>query len=685
MLAAQRLKQHPNSNIIILAPTRPLCQQHLKTINNQLEIEEDQTTLFTGQVKPEKRQLLFKEKKIIVTTPQGLEHDLISNKINLKNTSLIVFDEAHRAVKNYAYTFISKHYNKQAKYPRILALTASPGANLEKIKEVCDNLYIEDIEVRSSESPDVKPYIQDVKINYIKLDLPESFKKIRKFLHDCYKSKLKELDNYGYLRKNNLTNKMDLLKAQAKLHSFIAQGEKTIELLKSISLCAEATKVQHGLEMIETQGIAATFQYLSKIMEDAKTSKTKAVQNLASDLNFRSAYFLTKQYKELKIEHPKMQELKNIIKENKEKKIIVFSNYRDTAANLVSEIPNSKLFVGQAKRNGHGLSQKQQKELIEQFSNNEFQTLVATSVAEEGLDIPQVDLVIFYEPVPSAIRSIQRRGRTGRLEKGEMIMLVTKNTRDEAYRWASQSREKKMHRTLEGLKKSLKLNPKEKETKLEQFSEELAITIDDREKHSNITKQLIDQGVKINLERLDYGDYVLSDKVGIEFKTQKDFVDSIVDGRLLTQIKDLKRNFEKPLVIVEGSTDLYSQRNIHPNAIMGMLSAITVSFQVPILYTKSSQETAQLMTIIAKREQAKGPSTIQSHTQKKKTLKAQQEYIISSIPGVGQMLSKPLLRQFNSIKNLANSTIEQLESIEGVGKKKAQEIQRILTENYDLS
>ena len=380
-----------------------------------------------------------------------------------------------------------------------------------------------------------------------------------------------------------------------------------------------------------------------------------------------------------------MQELKNIIKENKEKKIIVFSNYRDTAANLVSEIPNSKLFVGQAKRNGHGLSQKQQKELIEQFSNNEFQTLVATSVAEEGLDIPQVDLVIFYEPVPSAIRSIQRRGRTGRLEKGEMIMLVTKNTRDEAYRWASQSREKKMHRTLEGLKKSLKLNPKEKETKLEQFSEELAITIDDREKHSNITKQLIDQGVKINLERLDYGDYVLSDKVGIEFKTQKDFVDSIVDGRLLTQIKDLKRNFEKPLVIVEGSTDLYSQRNIHPNAIMGMLSAITVSFQVPILYTKSSQETAQLMTIIAKREQAKGPSTIQSHTQKKKTLKAQQEYIISSIPGVGQMLSKPLLRQFNSIKNLANSTIEQLESIEGVGKKKAQEIQRILTENYDLS
>jgi ERCC4-related helicase len=687
LLIVQRLKQYPNGKTIILAPTRPLCEQHLKTLKSQLTIDENLVTLFTGQIKPEKREILFKEKQIIITTPQGLEHDLINNRIKLKDVSLLVVDEAHRAVKNYAYTFIAKQYNKQARFPRILALTASPGADLEKIQEVCTNLYIEDIEVRSSESPDVKPYIQDVKINYIKVDLPESFKKVQKFLKDCYKSKINELDAYNYLKKNDLVSKLDLLKAQAKLHSFIAQGDKSFEILKSISLCAEATKVQHGLEMIETQGVAATYAYLEKIMQDALTSKTKAVQNLAKDLNFRSAYHLTKQYFELKIEHPKQHELLNLIKRNSEKRIIVFTNYRDTGASLlnrINEITKAELFVGQAKRNGHGLSQKQQKALIEQFSNGDFNVLLATSVAEEGLDIPQVDLVIFYEPVPSAIRSIQRRGRTGRLEKGEMIMLIAKGTRDEAYRWSSHHKEKRMHRILQDLKKSLSLNPREKDAKLEQFSEELTVVVDDREKHSNIVKNLIDLNVTLKMERLDHGDYLLGSRVGVEFKTQKDFVDSIVDGRLLTQIKDLKRNFEKPLLIIEGSEDIFSQRNIHPNAIRGMLSAIAVSYQVPIIYTKSSHETASLFAVIAKRELSQGHKVHQTHTQKRKVLKDQQEYIISSIPGVGSTLSKPLLRQFNSIKNIANAELSDLEQIEGIGVKKAKEIQRVLTEKYNL-
>ena len=78
---------------------------------------------------------------------------------------------------------------------------------------------------------------------------------------------------------------------------------------------------------------------------------------------------------------------------------------------------------------------------------------------KEGLDIPKVDLVVFYEPIPSAIRQIQRRGRTGRQEKGRVIILVTRDTRDEVFRWVAHHKEKRMHRILKTLKSKLKLTP----------------------------------------------------------------------------------------------------------------------------------------------------------------------------------------------------------------------------------
>ena len=146
----------------------------------------------------------------------------------------------------------------------------------------------------------------------------------------------------------------------------------------------------------------------------------------------------------------------------KDKKIIVFSQYRDSISNLVNEMNKietikAKMFVGQAKKKGTGLSQKKQIELIEKFKENDFNVLVMSSVGEEGLDIPAVDVVIFYEPVPSAIRTIQRKGRTGRLEKGRVIILMAENTRDVAYRWSAHHKERKMYDALEKLKKRLEI------------------------------------------------------------------------------------------------------------------------------------------------------------------------------------------------------------------------------------
>ena len=200
------------------------------------------------------------------------------------------------------------------------------------------------------------------------------------------------------------------------------------------------------------------------------------------------------------------------------------------------------------------MTQKEQIAILQEFREGKFNVLVSSSVGEEGLDIPQVDLVIFYEPIPSAIRHIQRRGRTGRLEKGEVVILVTKNTRDEGYRWSAHHKEKRMYRNLLQLKNNLKLESR-KEPTLEKFfkdEEKVKVYADHREKGSGVIKQLIDLDIQLELEQLEFADYILSSRVGVEYKTVQDFAQSIIDGRLMDQLRELKRNFQRPIIIIEG-------------------------------------------------------------------------------------------------------------------------------------
>src|SRR3989344_3839764 len=244
MLAAQRLKNFPNSKVLFLAPTRPLVEQHMGTFRKYMEIEESSMAVFTGFVSPEKRAELWKDAKIIFSTPQGLENDIISRRINLSEVSLVIFDEAHRATGDYAYVFVAKQYNRLAKFPKILGLTASPGSETDIIEEVCRNLYIDGAEIRTDNDPDVKPYIQEVNMEWVNVNLPQEMKNIQAFLHNCFKSKLAEMNKYGYLNREKGRNmgKTDLLRLQGLLHSEISKGNKEFEVLKSISLAAEAIK-----------------------------------------------------------------------------------------------------------------------------------------------------------------------------------------------------------------------------------------------------------------------------------------------------------------------------------------------------------------------------------------------------------------------------------------------------------
>ncbi|MBI5072740.1 DEAD/DEAH box helicase [Candidatus Woesearchaeota archaeon] len=725
MLVAHRLQQYPQSKCLLLAPTKPLVDQHATTLRKHLPSLQEKIAVFTGTISPEKRAELWKTAQIIVSTPQGLENDVIASRIDLTTVSALIVDEAHRATGEYSYIWLTQQYNQRSRWPRVLALTASPGSELDKVQEMITSLGIEKIEVRTDTDPDVAPYVQEIATLWEYVSLPEEFSSCRKYLKDCFQSKVDELKKLGYVNQSQTLsdNKTDLLKLQGHLQGEIATGNRDFNVLKSISLAAEAMKVQHAIELLETQGLDPLVIYLDDIMAQASTSKVKAVQNLAADVNFRSAYIKTKSLLEKKVEHPKLQRLRELLldrfsaalaKGYADYKIILFTQYRDTGAQLVELVnklvlPNeesllAKLFVGQAKKRGSGLSQKEQLAILNQFRNNEFHVLVSSSVGEEGLDIPQVDAVFFYEPIPSAIRHIQRRGRTGRHGDGEVVILVTKGTRDEGYRWSSHHKEKRMYRTLLDLKRKLifadkKLAGDQSITTLHSFTQNTAsldrqqqffneekkfkIIVDHREKGSYVIKELLNLGISIDLQQLSLGDYLLSNRCAVEFKTVQDFVNSLVDGRLLQQANELRKQFGRPLYIIEGMEDIYSVRNIHPNAIRGLFAALTVDFGIPVLQTKSSKETAALLAQIAKREQDSDFKGFSVHADRKPmSVKEQQEYIITSFPSIGPSLVRPILKEFKTLKNFVNASEEELKKVPLLGDKKAKQIKDVIDSEW---
>ncbi|MDD5331226.1 MAG: helicase-related protein [Candidatus Nanoarchaeia archaeon] len=607
MLAVERLNLVKNSKILILTPTKPLAEQITKEMKESTNISDIE--VLTGLIPPEKRKKIFKDSTAIVSTPQGLTNDIMNGLISLEDISLIVFDEAHRAIGDYDYVWIASEYQKKAKYPRILALTASPGSDNKKIKEICSNLFIDEIEVKNREDEDVKEYVQDMNVDWISVEFPEELKKVKEYLDNVSNEVIFKIKNLGLVGSSQeYISKVQLIELQRRIQGKLARGDKELRLWQGISLAAQLLKLQHAQELLETQNLETLNTYLKEVLE----GPSKANKSLAKDVNFKSAFIKVNSLIDQEFDHPKIKKIKEIIQtqieENKKSKIIIFNHYRNSANLLEKELNkikdvNAKLFVGQTKKSGTGLSQKEQVQIIEDFSNSVYNVLISTSIGEEGLDIPQVDLVIFYEPVASAIRSIQRRGRTARLKEGKVMILITKGTRDEAYHWSSFNKEKRMYKTLTDLKQKIKL--KFQKTLSDYPKKEFVIVADYREKNSPILKNLIDENAEVQLKQLKAADYIISEKIGIERKTVKDFVDSLVDQRLMEQMIKLRENFEKPILIIEGTENIYEIRNVHKNAIQGALSSIAVDFNIPILYTKDPKETASLLKNISLRETKK--------------------------------------------------------------------------------
>ena len=770
MLASHRLRQYPKSKILLLGPTRPLIDQYAEVFKKHFSLPPDAYATLTGFVPPLKRKEIWNSATIVFSTPQGLENDLVSGAISLADVSLLGIDEAHRAVGNYSYVWICKQYMQAASFPRIVGMTASPGDDLETIQEVMANISTEAIEVRTDEDSDVAPYIQDVSVTYERVELPAELKEIVKSLELLYVSRLQSLKKTGMLSASvQDVSKSAILALQSALRQSL-QEEQGPEIYQAISLAAEALKIHHAVELAQTQTLHTLAEYLEQLAAAASKGGNKAVQRIVRD----PLFLLAKRRVDALIlsgfEHPKIRALVNALHAQSLKKphfkAIVFTQYRDTGTDIIGILKkkgiSAKIFVGQAKKKNTGLSQKEQKATTDAFRNNEFSVLVSSSVGEEGLDIPAVDMVVFFEPIPSVIRKIQRAGRTGRLEEGSVVVLMAKGTRDETYHYVSRAKEQRMYRSIATLKQKLLLSsrpfvtpssrttgfgqenptlqavlaaqphanssPSETGSKKEDLkgnSEEDAqnplakncqgqpgrenhaqkqqrqdpvrsqqsqsaqsqgivptlIVVDSREKSNPVVKELLNLGAKIAWENLPVGDYLLSKDVVVEFKTVHDFLTSIIDGRLLDQAKHLAQA-TKPLLVIEGMQEMYFERNIHPNAILGMLSTLALSFRIPIIQTKSPKESAALLYLVAKKEQNPDAGLAALHRGKPASLSDMQEYLVSALPGIGPVLSIPLLSHFKTVESLASASLEDLQEVDLIGEKKARQLFDIFHQEY---
>ncbi len=444
-----------NKKALFLAPTRPLAEQHYNSAIKFLKLNKDnksEIVLITGMLNALKRSEIENNAKLIVATPQTIANDLKSNKFSLDDFGLIIFDECHKAIGKYAYIYIANE--AKLKNIHIIGLTASPGSDKKRLQKLINSFEIKTIEVRISTDYDVYKYVMDKKITIIKVEKTKPINEITLLLKPIIEEHLFKLRRYGfcYYKKFEIIPKARLLEIGKLISNIEAENYKFIVLFEYIYIL----NLIHAYDLVSIEGLFAFYAYFEKLKN--KKQKGKAVLNILNNKNIIIAKSIAKKALESGLEHKKMFKILELLKTKfLNQTIIIFAQYRSTIAKLVeilnkSNIP-SKAFVGKKE----GITHIIQKNTIDEFRKGSFKVLVATSIGEEGLDIPSVDTVIFYEPVPNEIRNIQRRGRAGRIKSSEIIILVTKDTKDEIYLNVSKFKEIKMQKILLEIKNELML------------------------------------------------------------------------------------------------------------------------------------------------------------------------------------------------------------------------------------
>ena len=826
MALAERLN-HPGGRGIMLAPTNALVNQHLSDMQTLLNLPDHQEIVaLTGSIPPKKRREIWESATIVIATPQVVRNDVQNGLTHLGDVALLIIDEAHRANGNHAMAQVGDLFAEQNPNGLVLAATASPGHIEAEINEVCERLRIENIHVRPPGDALLAPYATGLEVNDVVVEVPDELRLLANPLQLWLSRIVERMRRLGFYTRQGHVTAGGLQEAQRRISASIAKGESFgYRAAKENGI---AMRLNHLISSILCQGVAATRETLSRIGQGGQDEK-KSAREFAADPRIVQLKDTLAEMDEI---HSKVTMVRRMVrrqlKESPDSRIIVFANFRDTVdeiSRVLSDVENAvpQRFVGQASRDGSsGMSQKMQLESLDMFRSGEANVLVATSVGEEGLDVPNADLVIFYEPVGSEIRTIQRRGRTGRQRAGTVHVLIAKDTRDEGARASAKHREQRMFRSIQQVRRkrggtamryegenlgSFRLSDGQDaalflKTESERLAPELddsvapaivrevesapqvppptpeklarkmrptgqigldsypaqvqssrlivepplmsienlaidfdniqypesdgvVVSIDHREGKSALAARLRQEGLTVEVVNLPVGDIRISDRILIERKGSRDFVDSLLDGRLLDQATRLVGAAPRAMLILEGS-DLFQHRAVSGQAIMGALATLTLDYGLPVVTSSDTAETARFIAVSARREasmlehlsaQAQARMRASEHpdlfsdveertateaanvvsenlfekstpvldaTQdgrvesKRKQSHGITRSMLEQVPGVGPALASRILERWPTIAELSKARDDEIVEIKGLSVQLAQQIVRIL-------
>ena len=460
--------------VLVIAPTVALSNQHLENALPVLsKASELSPIVLSGQQPASKRPELWSGSQLVFATPQVVRNDVRKGVLSLEDCSLLVVDEAHHCTGGHAMAEVAEMYISQSNNPLILATTASPGSRREQVQEICRRLEIQKIHLRTRDDPMVAEFLSELDVEEVGVEVPSEIRDLTEPFRIWQEGIVDRERRSGRYVMPGAVNQAGLSNAMERAQEAINKGDKSG--FRSSSQIATAMRLHHLINHLLCQGIAASRHFLSR-MED-EVGKSKSAKDFLRDRRVRR---LTDSLEAMDEVHSKVGAVRRLVRERIRRdsgsRVIVFANYRDTVEALegaLSELEGVRAiqFIGQSSRSGSGgLTAKQQISRLSEFRAGSANVLVATSVGEEGLDIPSADLVIFYEPVSSEIRTIQRRGRTGRRRQGEVVILVAEGTRDERAKDSAKRKEEYMHKAARRVSRGLPGSPHKDLSNLERFS-----------------------------------------------------------------------------------------------------------------------------------------------------------------------------------------------------------------------
>ncbi|OJJ47912.1 hypothetical protein ASPZODRAFT_131517 [Penicilliopsis zonata CBS 506.65] len=461
-----------NAQIIFVAPTKPLVAQQISACFGIAGIPRSQTTMLTGEAAPGIRAEEWQQKRVFFMTPQTLINDLKTGIADPKRIVLLVVDEAHRATGGYAYVEVVKFLRRFNQSFRVLALTATPGSTVESVQAVIDGLDIAKVEIRTEQSLDIREYVHSRNIEIETFENSEEMTLCMDLFSSTLQPLVDQLRNLNayWGRDPMALTAFGLTKARQQWMASDPGRNANMGLKAKLnSIFTVLASLAHAIDLLKYHGITPFYRHLvhfqSGTGEGPKNGKYQ--RQIVQDESFKKLvnHLQTWTKHPEFIGHPKLEYLKSVVlnhfldrgegtatengQTDSKTRIMIFVHFRDSAEEVTRVLKRYEpmirphVFVGQSSAKGsEGMDQKKQLAIVEKFKKGTYNTIVATSIGEEGLDIGEVDLIVCYDSSASPIRMLQRMGRTGRKRAGNITLLLMKGKEEDSYMKAKDNYEK---------------------------------------------------------------------------------------------------------------------------------------------------------------------------------------------------------------------------------------------------